>query len=225
MNRSVPTTGFPKEPGPEGPECGPIALPPLPYGEDALVPHIGAETLRFHYRVHHAAYVATTNRLLAGTELAAGPLEAVIRTTAADRTRQVLFNAAAQAWNHAFYWKSMTPDGGGAPGGDLAARVERDFGSYANFREQFSNAAANLFGSGWVWLVWNGSRLAIMQTHDADTPIVHELTPLLTLDVWEHAYYLDYQNRRADYIGAYLDKLMHWRFAAENLERAMRGRT
>jgi len=194
-------------------------LPDLPYSKDALAPHISAETLSFHHGKHHAAYVSKLNGLIEGSPLAKKSLEEIIRETKGDAQKAGVFNNAAQTWNHTFFWNSLHPEGGGVPTGDLATRIDADFGSYDTFREQFATQAVNLFGSGWAWLVDNGGKLEIVQTSNAGHP--HPLTDgkraLLTLDVWEHAYYLDYQNRRPDFVNTFLDKLANWEFAATNL--------
>ena len=200
--------------------AGLIELPPLPYAENALDPYISSNTLSFHYGKHHKAYVDTTNKLIEGTNLAGEPLEKIITAVARDPNRIALFNAAAQAWNHTFYWKSMRPKAGGVPSGALGSKIGAAFGGYDAFKKAFAEAATTQFGSGWVWLVSSGTELQILKTPNADTPITRGLTPLLTIDVWEHAYYLDYQNRRADYINAWLDHLVNWEFAAENLIKA-----
>ena len=187
-------------------------LPPLPYGHNALEPFVSAETLSFHYDRHHAGYVANLNRLTAGTQWEGEELEKV--AVGADGP---IFNNAAQIWNHTFYWESMSPDGGGAPSGPMREAVDAAFGSTDEFRRQFADAATGLFGSGWTWLVNDDSGLAIMQTENADLPLRHGLKPLLVVDVWEHAYYLDYQNARAAYVEAFLDHLINWEFAAKNL--------
>jgi len=201
-------------------ETGPIELPPLPYAENALDPYISSRTLSFHYGKHHRAYIDTTNQLIVGTELAGSPLEKIVATATGDAGRVPLFNAAAQAWNHGFYWKSMRPRGGGSPSGMLAARIDASFGSLKRFKELFTDAATTQFGSGWAWLVAGARELQIVKTSNADTPIAHGQKPLVTIDVWEHAYYLDYQNRRAEYVGAWLDHLVNWDFASENLVQA-----
>ena len=193
-----------------------IELPALPWRAHALEPFISAATLAAHHGRHHRAYVERTNMLAAGVE---GSLEELIRGAARDPARQVLFNNAAQAWNHAFYWRSLEPDGGGEPDGDVAERIKDDFGSYEKFATQFAAAATGQFGSGWAWLVLDGAKLAITTTANADTPIAHGQIPLLALDVWEHAYYLDYQNRRADYADALIKHLINWEFANRNLSR------
>jgi len=198
----------------------PIELPSLPYAVDALEPHISRKTLEIHHGRHHRAYVEKTQSLVAGTPLAAASLEEIVAKTAGKKAKAALFNNAAQAWNHTFYWSSLSPHGGGAPSGDLADLIDRDFASHAAFVDAFKAAAIGQFGSGWAWLVLDGGRLAISATGNADTPLAHDQVPLLTVDVWEHAYYLDYQNRRADYVATFLDKLANWEFAGRNLEQA-----
>lgn len=197
-----------------------IELPALPYGKDALAPHISARTLEFHHDKHHAAYVANVNKLIAGTELAGKSLEELIAIAAASPDKKALFNNAAQSWNHTFLWHSMKPKGGGAANGPIAGRIARDFGSFEAFAEAFSAAAVGQFGSGWAWLVLGKGKLEVAATANADTPIVRGQVPLITVDVWEHAYYLDYQNRRADYVKIFLDNLVNWDFANANLAKA-----
>jgi len=198
-----------------------FTLPDLPYAKDALAPHISAETLDFHHGKHHAAYVKNLNGLVDGTDMAALSLEDVIRKAAGDAELGGVFNNAAQIWNHTFYWQSMRPNGGGTPTGDLAAMIDRDFGSFDNFKDAFAKAGATQFGSGWAWLVLKDGKLEVRKTLNAETPLTEDgVTPLLTMDVWEHAYYLDFQNRRPDYISTFLDKLVNWEFAAENLAAA-----
>ena len=187
-----------------------IDLPPLPYPEDALAPHISARTLGFHYGRHHAGYVARLAKLVSGTDYEGSTVAEI----AASAVPGPLFDNAAQAWNHDFHWHSMSPDGGGDPVGPLAAAVDRDFGSADAFRAEFTAAACSKFGSGWLWLVADGSGLRIDSTDNADTPLAHGLTPLLTIDVWEHAYYLDYQNDRAAYVDAFVEHLIDWESAA-----------
>ena len=194
-----------------------FTLPKLPWSDDALDPYISAKTLSFHHGKHHAAYVTKLNAAIEGTPLAEKSLEEIIRATAGDASKKGVFNNAAQTWNHTFFWNSMKPKGGGEPTGALKTKIEASFGSFAKFKEEFSNQAATLFGSGWVWLVSSGEKLEIVQTSGAATPITEGKTPLMTLDVWEHAYYLDHQNRRPDFIAAFLDHLVNWDFAAKNL--------
>lgn len=192
-------------------------LPALPYAKSALEPYITANTLDFHHGKHHNAYVVNLNNLTKDTALASASLEDIIRQTTGDAAKAGIFNNAAQVWNHTFYWNGMKAGGGGAPTGPLAEKIEEDFGSFAAFREQFKTAAVTQFGSGWAWLVVEGGKLKVVKTGNADTPIAHGQTPLLTCDVWEHAYYLDYQNRRPDYLDTFLDHLVNWDFAAGNL--------
>lgn len=195
---------------------GPFKLPPLPYAENALEPVISARTIGFHYGKHHQGYVNNLNKLVTGTPLADQPLEAVVKATA-NPDQTVIFNNAAQVWNHTFYWNSLKPKGGGKPTGALAEMIDKSFGGFEQFKAEFAKAATGQFGSGWVWLVKDGDKLAVVKTGNADNPLVHGQKPLLTVDVWEHAYYLDYQNRRADYVTAVLDGLINWDFAAQNL--------
>ncbi|WP_300545466.1 superoxide dismutase [Maricaulis sp.] len=198
-----------------------FTLPDLPYAKDALAPHISSETLEFHHGKHHAAYVKNLNGLVEGTELAPKSLEDVIRETAGKPEQQGIFNNAAQIWNHTFYWQSMRPNGGGQPTGQLAEMIDRDFGSVDAFKDAFAKAGATQFGSGWAWLVLKDGKLEVRKTLNAETPLTEAgITPLLTMDVWEHAYYLDFQNRRPDYISAFLEHLVNWEFAAENLAAA-----
>jgi Fe-Mn family superoxide dismutase len=197
-----------------------IELPPLPYAQDALAPVISAQTLSFHYGKHHKAYVDNLNKLVAGTDMAETPLESLIKSVAGKPDKAGVFNNAAQVWNHTFFWNSMKPGGGGAPTGAVAKAIDASFGSYDNFKKEFSNAAMTQFGSGWAWLVADKGQLKIAKTPNAETPLTTGQTALLTVDVWEHAYYLDYQNRRADFVAAVIDKLLNWEFANANLARA-----
>ena len=194
-----------------------ITLPELPFAKDALEPHISANTLDFHYGKHHNAYVNNLNNMIAGTDLENKTLEEIIKAVTGNADKQGVFNNAAQVWNHSFYWNCMSPNGGGAPTGAIAAKIDAAFGSYEKFVEQFKAAGATQFGSGWAWLVLDGGKLAITKTLNADTPVAHGLTPLLTVDVWEHAYYLDYQNRRPDYLSTFVEKLINWDFVNKNL--------
>jgi Fe-Mn family superoxide dismutase len=195
----------------------PLSLPALPYDENALEPVISAKTISFHYSKHHKTYVETANKLIAGTELAAMPLDKIVRATAGKPDRAVIFHNAAQVWNHNFYWQSLKPKGGGEPPAALANKMQAAFGSVEDCKKELTNAAVAEFGSGWVWLVLEGDKLKIVKTDNADTPMTRGLKPLLTIDVWEHAYYLDYQNKRADYVKALIEKLANWEFAARNL--------
>ena len=188
-------------------------LPELPYDKKALDPHISAETLDYHHGKHHATYVKTLNDLVAGTEHENASLEDVIKAADAGP----LFNNAAQHWNHSFYWKCLSPTGGGAPTGDVGEAINSAFGSYDTFAEQFTDAAKTQFGSGWAWLADSGSGLEIMKTANADLPLKHSVKALLTIDVWEHAYYIDYRNARPDFIKNYLDNLVNWDFVGTNL--------
>ncbi len=196
-----------------------IELPALPYAQDALEPHISANTLSFHHGKHHNAYVTKCNELTAGTDLADASVSE-ITMAAHKKGDQGLFNQAAQVWNHTFYLNSMSPNGGGKPTGAIADKINEDFGSYEEFASQFRNAGATQFGSGWAWLVLDGGKLKVEKTPNAGTPLVDGKTPILTMDVWEHAYYLDFQNRRPDYMGAFLEHLVNWDFANTNLAAA-----
>ena len=194
-----------------------ITLPDLPYKKSALEPHISSRTLDFHYGKHHNAYVENLNKLIEGTELAGKTVEDVIKASANNADRIGVFNNAAQVWNHTFFWKSMKPEGGGLPTGVIAQRIDSDLGGYDIFVQGFKNAALTQFGSGWAWLVLKDEKLEIIKTSNADTPIAHGLKPLLTVDVWEHAYYLDYQNRRGDYLDIFIKNLINWEFVNSNL--------
>jgi Fe-Mn family superoxide dismutase len=195
-------------------------LPVLPYPADALQPHMSAETFSFHHGKHHAAYINNLNAAIEGTDLADKPLEEIVLATAKDPDKVGIFNNAAQTWNHTFFWGSMKPNGGGAPTGAIADKITADFGSYDAFKETFKKAAATQFGSGWAWLVLDQGTLKVTKTGNAGNPITDGQTPLLTLDVWEHAYYLDYQNRRPDYIDTYLNHLVNWDAANERMASA-----
>jgi superoxide dismutase, Fe-Mn family len=192
-----------------------FTLPPLPYDKNALAPHISAETLDYHHGKHHQTYVTNLNKLIEGKPEASKTLEEIILSSEAG-----VFNNAAQIWNHTFYWHCMKPGGGGQPTGDLAAAIQRDFGSFEKFAEEFSNAATTQFGSGWAWLVLGkDKKLAVTKTANADLPMKHEQKALLTIDVWEHAYYIDYRNARPKYIETFLKSLVNWQYALENLKR------
>lgn len=195
-------------------------LAPLPYAYDALAPYISKSTLEFHHDKHHAAYVNNYNKAVEGTPHDSHPIETVITTIAGDASLQGVFNNAAQAWNHTFYWNSIKPGGGGVPTGELAQKIDADLGGYDQFVEAFKTAGATQFGSGWAWLVLDGGTLKVTKTPNADNPLPAGQVPLLTMDVWEHAYYLDYQNRRPDYIDTFLNHLVNWDFAAHNLANA-----
>jgi superoxide dismutase, Fe-Mn family len=192
-----------------------FTLPPLPYDKKALAPHISEETLEYHHGKHHKAYVDNLNKLLEGKHEASKSLEEVILSSEGG-----VFNNAAQVWNHTFYWSSMKPNGGGQPTGDLLAAINRDLGSVEKFAEQFAQAGATQFGSGWAWLVLEKGKLAVTKTPNADLPMKHGQTALLTMDVWEHAYYIDYRNARPKYIETFLKSLVNWDFALENLKKA-----
>ncbi|MYW00935.1 superoxide dismutase [Fe] [Streptomyces sp. SID3343] len=189
-------------------------LPELPYPKDGLAPHISEETLAFHHGAHHKTYVTNLNNLVQGTEWEAASLEDIIK-----KSSGALFNNAAQHWNHTFYWHSLSPSGGGAPDGAVGDAIVAKWGSFDTFKQEFGKAATGLFGSGWAWLVLNGDRtLGIVCTEDARTPITTDAIPLLVVDVWEHAYYIDYRNARAKYIDAWWN-LVNWKFANENLAK------
>jgi len=198
-------------------ELGSIVLPPLKWAVNALEPVVSAKTISFHYGKHHQAYVDTVNKMIAGTEFADMTLEKLIGATAGKTDKAGIFNNAAQVWNHTFYWNSLRPKGGGEPPSMLKQKIEAAFGSVDACKKELSAAAVGQFGSGWAWLVADAGKLKIVKTADAETPITHGVKPLLTVDVWEHAYYLDYQNKRADYVNAVLDKLINWEFAERNL--------
>lgn len=190
-----------------------LSLPALPFAKDALQPHMSAETFSFHYDKHHAAYVTNLNSLIEGTEFADMSLEDIIL-----KSEGGIFNNAAQVWNHTFFWDSLSPNGGGQPSGKIAELIDRDLGSFENFKKEFATAGATQFGSGWAWLVQNAEgKLQVVKTANAENPMTQGLTPLLTMDVWEHAYYLDFQNARPKYIETFLNELVNWEFAEGNL--------
>ena len=195
-------------------------LPPLPWQENALEPVISARTIGLHYGKHHAAYVKKLNELVAGTRYAELPLEQVITATAGNPETAKIFNNAAQTWNHTFFWDCLRPGGGGEPPREIGKRLEDSFGGIAQFREKFSQAAVDQFGSGWAWLVAKGDKLEVISTANAQTPIAMGATPLLTIDVWEHAYYVDYENRRPEFVKAVIEKLLNWEFALEQLDKS-----
>jgi len=194
-----------------------ISLPELPYGKDALAPVISANTLDFHYGKHHKTYVDNLNKLIAGTDLAEKSLEDIIKITVKDSAKAGIFNNAAQIWNHSFYWQCLKKSGGGLPKGAIEAKINAVWESYDKFAEELKNAGVTQFGSGWAWLVLEDGQLKITKTANADTPLAHGQKPLLTIDVWEHAYYLDYQNRRPDYLTAVIQNLINWDFVNANL--------
>ena len=187
-------------------------LPPLPYAQDALAPHMSAETLEYHYGKHHKTYVDNLNKAVDGTPDADASLESIIM-----KAEGPLFNNAAQVWNHTFFWNGLTPNGGGQPTGAIAARIDADFGGYDAFRAQITDAGLTQFGSGWAWLVEQDGKLAVMKTPNADLPMKHGAKALWTCDVWEHAYYIDYRNARAKFIDVVLDNLINWDFVNANL--------
>jgi Fe-Mn family superoxide dismutase len=195
-------------------------FPSLPYAETALEPHISANTLQFHHGKHHAAYVTNYNNLVKDTPMDSMSLEDVIKATANDTSKVGIFNNAAQAWNHTFYWNCMKPGGGGSPSGALADKINADFGSFDEFKTVFKQAGATQFGSGWAWLVMDNGTLKVTKTPNADNPLTHGQVPLLTMDVWEHAYYLDYQNRRPDYMDTFLNNLVNWDYVASQFAAA-----
>jgi Fe-Mn family superoxide dismutase len=200
-----------------GSGSAPIQLPALPYAQDALAPHISARTIGFHYGKHHQGYVNKVNTLIKNTPLAGIHLDELVQKTVGNDDATAVFNNAAQVFNHTFYWNSMKPGGGGHPDGKLSAQIDAAFGGYDDFRKAFIDAATGQFGSGWAWLVLKDETLAVIATGNADTPVAHGMKPILVVDVWEHAYYLDYQNQRKAYVEAFLDHLANWEFAEQNL--------
>jgi superoxide dismutase, Fe-Mn family len=194
-----------------------FTLPPLPYAENALEPVISANTMSFHYGKHHKTYVDNLNNLVKGTDFENATLEKIINETAGKADKAGLFNNAAQIWNHTFYWHSMKPKGGGKPGGKLAQMIDASFGSFDAFRKELATTTVSQFGSGWGWLVLDGGALKVVKTSNAEVPFTRGQKPLLTIDVWEHAYYLDQQNKRAAYVDAVIDNLLNWDFATQNL--------
>jgi Fe-Mn family superoxide dismutase len=197
-----------------------FTLPPLPFADGALAPVISANTLGFHHGKHHKAYVDNLNNLVKGTEFEGAALEKIIKDTAGKADKAGIFNNAAQVWNHTFYWNCLKPDGGGKPTGKIAQMIDSDLGGYDKFKADFAQTCVTQFGSGWGWLVAEGGKLKLVKTPNAENPLSKGQTALLTIDVWEHAYYLDYQNRRPDHVNAVIDKLINWNFAAENLAKA-----
>lgn len=195
-------------------------LPPLPYDYNALEPYMSAKTLEFHHDKHHAGYVTNLNNLSKDTELAAKSLEEVIMASVNDSAKAGIFNNAAQVWNHTFFWNGMKQNGGGSPSGELAEKINSSFGSLDKLKEEFKNAGATQFGSGYAWLVLDNGDLKVVKTPNAANPMTSGQTPLLTCDVWEHAYYLDYQNRRPDFLQTFLDNLVNWDFVAQNYAAA-----
>jgi Fe-Mn family superoxide dismutase len=197
--------------------AAPFVLPSLPYGSSALEPVISARTVGFHYGKHHKGYVDNLNKFIAGTRFADMPLEKIIAATSGTPESASIFNNAAQTWNHNFYWRSLRPGGGGEPPAVLIPMIKASFGSLDACKKELANAAVTQFGSGWAWLALDGNKIKVVKTGNADNPLTRGMKPLVTIDVWEHAYYLDYQNRRADYVSAVIEKLINWEFAAENL--------
>ena len=198
-------------------DAAPYSMPPLPYPENALEPVISARTIGFHYGKHHRGYMTNLNKLIAGTPYADVPLKEIILSTAGKADKTALFNNAAQFWNHSFYWQSLTPKGGGEPPAALRQKMTEAFGSVDACKKALAETTVSQFASGWGWLVVDQGRLKVIKTGNADVPFTKGMTPLLTIDVWEHAYYLDYQNRRADYVAAVLDHLINWEFALQNM--------
>jgi Fe-Mn family superoxide dismutase len=197
----------------------PFILPDLPYDKTALNPHMSAETFDYHHGKHHNAYVTNLNKLLESTlDLSSKNLEEIILASHGNSSFTGVFNNAAQVWNHTFFWHSMKQNGGGKPSGKVLEHIEKDFGTFEKFVEEFKQAGATQFGSGWAWLVYDGSKLKVVKTANADTPITSGLHPLICCDVWEHAYYIDYRNKRPDFIAAFLEHLVNWDFAAKNLK-------
>lgn len=197
-----------------------FVLEPLPYPTDALAPFISAETLELHHGKHHKSYVDKLNALVPEYATAIPDLEKIILDSFKDKSKQALFNNAAQCWNHEFLWASMAPGGGGLPTGAIASQIDARFGNFETFREAFVAAAVGHFGSGWIWLVLDSGALEIVTTHDADLPLAHGVASLLTCDLWEHAYYVDYRNRRPEYVEAFLSHLANWDFANANVTAA-----
>jgi Fe-Mn family superoxide dismutase len=196
----------------------PFTLPELPYGKGDFAPHFSSETFDYHYAKHHQTYVTNLNNLLQNNnDLQKNSLEALIISTCNNSSEVAIFNNAAQIWNHSFFWHSITPNGGGKPTGKLLQQITKDFGSYENFVSEFKQSAISQFGSGWAWLVINDGSLQIIKTSNAETPITKSIKPLIACDVWEHAYYIDYRNKRADYVAVFIDHLVNWQFAEENL--------
>lgn len=194
-----------------------ITLPDLPYAKDALEPHISAKTLEFHHDKHHQAYVTNLTKLIAGTDMENMSLEDIIKKSAGDAAKAGIFNNSAQVWNHTFYWNCMKKNGGGKPSEKLMKKIDAAFGNFDKFIEEMKNAAVTQFGSGWAWLVLDGDSVKIMKTSNADCPLAHGQKAILTIDVWEHAYYLDYQNRRPDYVATFFEKLVNWEFVESQM--------
>lgn len=196
----------------------PILFPDLPYPKDALEPFISAKTLEFHHGKHHRAYVDNANKMIAGTPLENEDVTTIIKRTFGDQSKAGIFNNVAQAWNHSFFWQCMKKGGGKQPSGEIAKRIQSDLGGYDKFAEDFKNAGVTQFGSGWAWLILDGGRLKIVKTSNAENPVAEGKKPLLVVDVWEHAYYLDYQNRRPDFLTAFIENLINWDFVNSQLK-------
>lgn len=196
-------------------------LPDLPYPYDALEPYISSQTMHLHHDKHHLAYVNNLNNLIEGTDLENKSLEDIVVGTWNDPAKESIFNNAGQHWNHCLFWRVMKKGGGGQPGGELLRRIEDAFGSFEAFREKFKEAAVTLFGSGWAWLAVDGDELKVLKTPNGANPLVHGMVPILGIDVWEHAYYLDYQNRRAEYVAAFLNHLVNWETVEQELHKAL----
>ncbi len=199
----------------------PFELPDLPYAYDALEPYISSQTMHLHHDKHHQAYVTNLNNLIEGTDLEGKSLEDIVVTCWQDPAKEGIFNNAGQHWNHTLFWRIMKKGGGGAPGGELRRRIDDAFGSFESFKEKFKEAAVTVFGSGWGWLAVDGDELKVLKTPNGVNPIVHGMVPILGIDVWEHAYYLDYQNRRPEYVAAFLNHLVDWEVVEEELEKAL----
>jgi superoxide dismutase, Fe-Mn family len=197
----------------------PFQLPPLPYDHAALEPYLSSDTLRFHHDKHHQAYVDTLNKLIAGTEFEKKPLEEIIKATARSDKHRKIFNNAAQVWNHTVQWHCMKPGGGGSPPKEIAGQLDRAFGSFDEFKTKFKQVAVDQFGSGWAWLVLEKGKLAVVSTSNAEPPFIDGRDVLMTCDVWEHAYYLDFQNRRPDYVSTFMDHLVNWDYVRERMRQ------
>jgi superoxide dismutase, Fe-Mn family len=196
-------------------------LPDLPYDHEALAPYMSAKTLHLHHDKHHQAYVTNLNNLIEGTEFAGKSLEDIVTGSYGDAAKQGIFNNAGQHWNHNLFWRIMKKGGGGTPGGEVAKRIDDAFGSFDAFKEQFKQAGVTQFGSGWAWLAVQGDQLKVVKTPNGENPLVHGMRPILGVDVWEHAYYVDYENRRPDYIAAFLNSLVNWEEVEAELHKAL----
>ncbi len=196
-------------------------LPDLPYDYEALAPYMSAKTLHLHHDKHHQAYVTNLNNLIEGSEFADRSLEEIVGASYGDSAKQGIFNNAGQHWNHNLFWRIMKKGGGGNPGGELAKRIDDAFGSFDAFKEQFKQAAVGQFGSGWAWLAMDGDQLKVMKTPNGENPLVHGMRPIMGLDVWEHSYYVDYENRRPEYVAAFLNNLVNWDEVEAELQKAV----